>query len=422
MSDLETEIPARDPAADAAPAASPGLSARTATGAATVGASLLSPAAWAQTASTLGPKSTGTVGPGPFAGGLPDFRQYSTAGLENYESFGCKVYKGSPPTPDWATASVWFDRKIASHEIRMPDGKLLDFWVFEDELVGSKSRNVPSPLIRVQQGDLVHVRLNASKGPHTIHHHGIEPTTFNDGVGHVSMEVGTRYIYQWEANTPGTWIYHCHVNTPLHFEMGLYGAVVVDPRPDPVTKKVAAFEGGPFYDVEQFWVFDDIDPRWHFLDHGDGLCGEDVGLNIFEPQYFMVTGGVSKQGTSVAKARIAARQNQKILVRLINAAYSQVRVRIEGLEFDIISVDGHPLGKYPWNRPQRVAPGEEIVLATATRYDVLIDLASAANKAAILKKKTFRTEFEFVDWITWKRQNAGVPGYEGFAFSSIDVT
>ena len=413
-----------DPMADNETTESASTTTRTSAAAAAgagIGATAFAPSSLAQTASALGPKSTGMPGPGPFSGGLPDFRNLSTDGIENYETFGCKVYKGSPPTPDWARASVWFDRKVASHEMKMPDGTLLDFWVFEDENVGSKSRNVPSPLIRVQQGDLVHVRLKSAKGPHTIHHHGIEPTTFNDGVGHVSMEVGTEYIYQWEANTPGTWIYHCHVNTPLHFEMGLYGAVIVDPKPDPVTKKIAAFENGPNYDVEQLWVFDDIDPRWHTIEHGAGLCGEDVGLNIFEPKYFMVTGGVSRRGSPVSKARVAARPNQKILVRMINAAYSQLRVRIEGLEYDIVSVDGHALGKSPWNRFQRVAPGEEIVLATANRYDIIIDLASSVNRAAILRKKSFRTEFEFVDWISWKRQNLGDPVYEGLAFSSIDI-
>ncbi len=137
--------------------------------------------------------------------------------------------------------------------------------------------------------------------------------------------------------------------------MGLYGAVIVDPKPD-AQGKVRAFENGPLYDVEQLWVFDDIDPRWHMLEHGAGLCGEDVGLNVFEPKYFLVTGGASKRGSAVGKARIAARQGQKILIRMINAAYSQMRVRIDGLEAEIISVDGHALGKDPWNRPVKIPP------------------------------------------------------------------
>src|SRR5690606_20599539 len=122
----------------------------------------------------------------------------------------------------------------------------------------------PSPLIRVQKDDLVHVKLSASKGSHTIHHHGIEPTTMNDGVGHVSMEITGNYVYQWQPRTPGTYFYHCHKNTVTHFEMGLFGLLVVDPKPD-ANGKVRAFEDGPVYDVEAFWVLDDIDPRWHLI-------------------------------------------------------------------------------------------------------------------------------------------------------------
>ncbi|MHB2169488.1 multicopper oxidase domain-containing protein [Alsobacter sp. R-9] len=375
----------------------------------------------AQTA-TLGPKTTGAPGPGPYSGGMPDFRTLSTGGLENYETFGCKVYKADPPTPDWQTATVWFDRKIASHTMTMPDGKILDFWVFQDERIGSKSRAVPSPLMRVQQGDLVHVRLKSAKGAHTIHHHGIEPTPFNDGVGHVSFEVGDEYIYQWQANTCGTWIYHCHVNTPLHFEMGLYGAIIVDPKPD-ASGRIAVFEGGPLYDVEQMWVFDDIDPRWHLLEHGDGLCGEDVGLNIFEPKYFLVTGTPSRAGVANAKGRITARPGQKILIRMINASYSQMRVALGGLDATIVSVDGHALNQ-PWNAPQPVGPTREVKdfrLATATRYEVIIDLGSPENRALATKGRSFRAEFEFFDWVTGRRHNAGDPVYEGYAFSNIDI-
>lgn len=371
--------------------------------------------AMAQSA-VLGPNSTGSPGPGPNNAGLPEFNKLATGGPETYDTFGCKAYADSPPTPDWVTATVWFDRKIDSLDATMPDGNKVKFWVFRD-LVTNKA-SFPSPMIRVQQGNLVHVRLKAAKGAHTIHHHGIEPSTFNDGVGHVSFEVGSEYVYQWQANSPGTWFYHCHVNTPLHFQMGLYGPLIVDPKPNK-DGKIPAYEGGPTYDVEKIWAIGDVDPRWHNLEHGAGLCGEDVGLNIFEPKYFLISGVPTRLGVPSTSARVSAKSGQKVLLRLINAAYSPVRITIDSLEAHIIAVDGHPLDK-PWNDWVSVGPtGEQrsLNMATATRFDVLIDLGSAANR---LLKGSFKVHIEHFDWITWKRHNAGTPN-EGYSLTTIDV-
>ncbi len=356
------------------------------------------------------PSGTGSPGPGLPNTNLPaDYNLTGVLGDETFDSFGCKVWKASPATPDWQQASVYFERKFyEKNDFQLPNGGRIAIWGFEDTLK-SKGQNIyPSPIIRVSEGDMVHVKLDQKKGTHTIHHHGIEPTTMNDGVGHVSFEVEDTYIYQWQPRHAGTWFYHCHKNTPVHFEYGMFGLLVVDPPKIRVNgyDRVPAFKGGPIYDVEAFWVADDMDPRWHTLQQEAGLCGEDDGLNIFRPQYFFISGIANTQTMTSTKVAVTSRLGDKILIRLLNASYGVLAVTFEKLDVEVISVDGHSLGgpEKPWSRPFTIPKGQTIHLASASRYDLLIDTAQLGATLAANLVDTVR--FEFQDWVTRKVHNA----------------
>ncbi|PRB72910.1 copper oxidase [Arthrobacter sp. MYb213] len=178
-------------------------------------------------------------------------------------------------------------------------------WVFDSEESG---RGFPGPTLRPKEGEIFHAYVEPSMGPHTIHWHGMEPDPRNDGVGHTSFEIDDHYTYQWQAEpgragnpnygAAGTYFYHCHVNTPLHAQMGLLGPLVVDPvvlADFPVSAgNRRAFADGPEYDIETESLIMpfSIDRRWHELGHAAGLSGEDVGLNRFEPTHFYITGGL----------------------------------------------------------------------------------------------------------------------------------
>jgi hypothetical protein len=371
------------------------------------GGLLLSPAAaMAQTRD-----ASASPGPGLDNSGVVDFTKTSVAGQETFDTFGCNVYKENAATPDWQRATVYFERKVFGESRVMPDGVSVDHWGFEDILKRKGVRPFPSPLMRVIEDDLVHVRLESSKGPHTIHHHGIEPTTMNDGVGHVSMEVSGTYVYQWQPRHAGTWFYHCHVNTVLHFQMGLYGPLIVDPkitadlaRRIPAGKKLAyrpqtATEPLKTYDVERIWVFDAWDPRWHTFEHAAGLCGDDVGLNVFKPRYFFVSGvnhTKSNGQRTIDNATVAVRGvgAKDVLIRMINAHYGVTRVKFT-MDVEVISSDGHSLNK-PWCQPYPVRAGTWIEMPTARRYDVIVKNPPAGGFA----------EVEYTDWITRRIHNA----------------
>jgi hypothetical protein len=111
------------------------------------------------------------------------------------------------------------------------DGTPLTFFLFRHPRLRSpfNGPQYPAPTIRVPNGAIFHAKGHGhGPPPHTIHWHGIEPTSINDGVGHCSQEIGT-YIYQWQPNAIGSYFYHCHRQTVQHFEFGLFGFLVIHP-------------------------------------------------------------------------------------------------------------------------------------------------------------------------------------------------
>lgn len=122
-------------------------------------------------------------------------------------------------------------------------------WVFAPKTRGMSTRSfvsldanplirAPSPVIRVEQDDLVWVILeNTHYFPHTIHLHGVDHAFVdskgegNDGVPQTSDKYvvpGTRRVYEIRPRATGTMLYHCHVQTHTHLAMGLVGMFIVE--------------------------------------------------------------------------------------------------------------------------------------------------------------------------------------------------
>jgi FtsP/CotA-like multicopper oxidase with cupredoxin domain len=287
--------------------------------------------------------------------------------------FSCNVTKvDTIPTPNLVTdaqaVQLFRDGKLSSPTIRkftrsffssgkaiMPDGVEVQVWGFADEKDG---KPFPSPQIRLMEGELAQVKLNTGKRVHTIHHHGIEPDPFNDGVGHTSFETSGTYTYQFRPSEAGSYWYHCHVNTVLHVQMGLFGTLVVDPL-QPATDPKRVHRDGPVYVHERYWVPYSIDPRWHTLEHAAGLCGEDVGLNNFVPKYFGISGKFQKFGNDLANVfqpttpaindptvALTAPRGEPILIRVLNGQYFPIVILFgdpaKPLPVRVVATDGRP--------------------------------------------------------------------------------
>ncbi len=107
-------------------------------------------------------------------------------------------------------------------EIEVADGVTYPAWTING--------SVPGPTIRATEGDLLRVHFyNHTPRDHTLHFHGIHASNM-DG----SFEIvppGGYYVYEFEAEPFGLFVYHCHM-TPLrkHISRGMYGTFIIDPK------------------------------------------------------------------------------------------------------------------------------------------------------------------------------------------------
>ena len=96
----------------------------------------------------------------------------------------------------------------------------------------------PGPEIRVPEGDWVLVNFtNRTSELHTIHWHGMMLANEMDGVPNGTqwgVGPGQTFKYLFRAQPAGTHFYHCHNMTNLHVQAGMFGALIVEPKEDPV--------------------------------------------------------------------------------------------------------------------------------------------------------------------------------------------
>jgi hypothetical protein len=308
-----------------------------------------------------------------------------------------------------------FKRQVfTSGKLNLPDGTEVPHWGFKDD---TGVETLPSPVTRVMAGDLAQVHLQPSKNRHTIHHHGIEPDSDNDGVGHTSFEVLGNYTYQWRPHlaSSGTFFYHCHVNTVLHVQMGLFGGLIIDPyEPEPHPDGPKPMFDAPDswrYQHERVWVPYSVVPEWHTFHHLAGFCGEDAGLNDFNPRFFgfgkhfQTADGAPVMGTAEEPVALTMPVGETAYIRIIQSQYHPVEFDLGALgEFvSVAETDG-----------RGIRPGIDLDGLGTNNKSIDIPWKdwsphrmSSAQRLGLLVKPTrtgtFPVELTFRHWVTNKK-------------------
>lgn len=232
-------------------------------------------------------------------------------------------------------------------------GLVVDGWGYNGQ--------IPGPTLRVTEGDRVRITLvNHLPVPTTIHWHGIDVPLAMDGVPGLSQEPvppGGSFTYVFTATNPGTRWYHSHVDSNLQIQLGLFGAIIVDPRqpePEHVDREYTYLLSEKALDVTPEVALGQAQVRNQ--DAGNGRGG------AFTPDLFLMNG---KAGEAVEPMHIAP--GERIRIRLINAGNLVHAMHLHGHSFTIIATDGNPVP------PAARLRKDVVLIGPGERYDLLVE-------------------------------------------------
>ncbi len=296
-----------------------------------------------------------------------------------------------PAEPDGNPAWVHFRLEIIEVQEEVYPGELVTFWVYAPigRSSGSSAR-VPSPTLRVQQGERVKVTLyNTHYFPHTIHFHGLPQSFDMDGVPDMprpQVEPGERFTYEFTAGQPGTYYYHCHVHEHVHVAMGLAGMIIVEPRrPDNHFARLVPGAGriesiakatGESYQGEYSLVYMDVDDRLHRIPAAykdpreiEKRMHRDYDSTQRKPNIFLLNGRAFP--FTLRDTPIVVRPGETTKLRVLNAGGQTIHLHPHGHHPTLTDLDGYALpGAARITRDTfDVGPGQRVDLALATGDD-----------------------------------------------------
>lgn len=280
-------------------------------------------------------------------------------------------------------------------------------WVFSPKARGMSTENfetlkaasmlrAPSPTIRVRVGDKVKLTLeNSHYLPHTIHLHGVDHPfetssgQGNDGVPGVSemaVEPGKSRTYEFSPREPGTFMYHCHVQTHAHFMMGLVGMLIVEPyqpsSPVQTLNVGAGFVRHPSKTVsekddrEYDLVYADIEPEMHRLARlsNDPRAISEKMHQEYRPSehradIFLLNGRSFPY--TLREAMVIVKPEERTKLHVLNAGSSVRTIHTHGHKVTITEMDGSrtPEAARHLQEILTLATGERLVAELSTVND-----------------------------------------------------
>lgn len=260
---------------------------------------------------------------------------------------------------------VHFRLEVIELQEEVYPGEFVTFWVFAPmgNASGSPAR-LPSPTLRVEQGDKVEVTLyNTHYLPHTIHLHGMSQPNNMDGVPYMTQDAvppGSSFTYRFVAGPPGTFWYHCHVQTQIHPLMGLAGMFIIEAnRPQnhfahliPGAGRIASMSKATReqYQNEYSLVYMDIDDRLNRIPAAysdpreiEKRMHRDYDSTQRKPDIFLLNG--RSFPFTLRDSPIIVKSDQLTKLRILNVGGRTVYLHTHGHHPTLTDLDGYPVSK-----------------------------------------------------------------------------
>ena len=213
------------------------------------------------------------------------------------------------------------------------------------------NRQVPGPRIRVTEGDRLRINVeNRLPEATSVHWHGMILSNEMDGPADVTqkpIEPGETFTYEFDARQQGTYFYHSHKESDRQQALGMYGALIVDPK-DPSIEE--AYNYDHEYTIQlQEWL------------EKEGYTYPAMLMEGAMPNFFTIN-GKSYPETETVDMKVG----ERIRLRFIGSNNNFVHpMHVHGGPFEVVQTDGNPVPEEAQVEKDtvNVAPGE--------RYDVI---------------------------------------------------
>lgn len=290
----------------------------------------------------------------------------------------------------------------------------LDVPIYSMNASLSSEPKIPARVLYCNEGDSVVLNaLSLAQGEHhTVHLHGLDVDTRNDGDPMTSfwLEHLQDTTYSFKATHAGTYLYHCHVADVVHVQMGMYGLIVVKAANGQNT----AWTGGPAFDRDVHWLMSELDSSWHFNVPSHDPTMDTVNIPPYHPTYFLLNGKSEWQLDNNDSVRISGLVGNNIYLRLANIGFYANKVIFPtSLDAHVIDTDGRPIPLAIDNDTVYVQPGE--------RYGVMLHASEAILDSIPVHFVNMNTGLtENIQWAPL--QINGLVGlYPNDAFSEYEV-